>query len=332
MNYRLLGRTGVRVSPLCLGTMNFGGPTPDDEAVRIMHAALDAGINLFDTADVYHAGASETVVGKAIADRRDRIVLATKAHFPMGPGPNDGGNSRLHIIRACEASLRRLGTDHIDLYQIHRPTPEIPVDETLGALTDLVRAGKVRYIGCSTHPAWMVMEAIAVSERQGLARYVSEQPPYNLLDRRIENELVPLAQRYSLALLPWAPLAQGVLAGRYPAAADLPADSRAAREPGSIYAQRVTARGIEAGVRFAALAGERGVTPGQLALTWCKDQPAVTAPLVGPRTMAQLTDVLPVLDMALDDEARAACDAINPPGSVLVNFHNTAGWMKTAVG
>lgn len=332
MEYRLLGRTGVRVSPLCLGAMNLGGPTPDDEGIRMVHAAMDAGVNIIDTADVYHDGASEVAVGKALAGRRDRVVLATKVHGRTGPGPNDAGNSRLHILQACEASLRRLGTDYIDLYQVHRPSPEIPVDETLGALTDLVRAGKVRYIGCSTHPAWMVMEALAVSQQQGLVRYVSEQPPYNLLDRRIENELVPLARRYDLALLPWAPLAQGVLAGRYPRGVALPDDSRAARQPGSIYAERVTARGIEAGARFAELAAAHGRAPGHLALLWCKDQPGVTAPIVGPRTFAQLQDLLPVLEMSLTADERTACDAINGPGGVLVNFHNTAPWMKTPIG
>lgn len=331
MDYRLLGRTGVRVSPLCLGAMNFGAPTDADASIRIVYAALDAGINFVDTADVYNAGVSEEVVGRALEGRRDRVVLATKVHFRMGDGANDQGNSRLHVLRACDASLRRLRTDYIDLYQVHRPDPDVPVDETLGALTDLVRAGKVRYIGCSTHPAWMVMEALATSERLGLARYVSEQPPYNLLDRRIENELVPLAARYQLALLPWAPLAQGVLAGRYAADAAPPADSRAGRLPDSIYARRVTPRGVAAGQRFAALAREHGKTPGQLALLWCRDQPCVTSPIVGPRTMEQLTDLLPVLEMRLSDEERAACDAINPPGSVVTNFHNTAGWMKTVV-
>jgi len=329
MQHRLLGRTGVRVSPLCLGAMNFGGATPDAEAIRIIHAALDAGLNFVDTADVYNEGRSEEVVGRALAGRRDRVVLATKVHGKMGEGPNDEGVSRLHILKACDDSLRRLGTDYIDLYQVRRPVPEVAPDETLGALTDLVRAGKVRYIGCSTHPAWMVMEALAVSERFGLARYVSEQPPYNLLDRRIENELIPLALRHNLAILPWAPLAQGVLAGRYPAGAPLPADSRAAREAGTYYADRVTARGIEAGARFQALARESGRTPGQLALLWCKDQPAVTAPIVGPRTLAQIEDLLPVLEMTLTEAEREACDAINAPGSALVNFHNTAGWMKT---
>lgn len=331
MEYRLLGRTGVRVSPLCLGALNFGGPTPEAEAVRLVHAAVDAGVNMVDTANTYHGGESERVVGLAIRDRRSQVVLATKVHYRTGSGPNDGGNSRLHVLRACEDSLRRLGTDCIDLYQVHRPSPEVPVDETLGALTDLVRAGKVRYIGCSTHPAWMVMEALAASDRLGLARYVSEQPPYNLLDRRIENELVPLALRHQLALLPWAPLAQGLLAGRYADPGALPGDSRAARQPGSIYAQRVTPRGVEAGARFAALARGFGRTPGQLALLWCRDQPGVTAPIVGPRTMAHLQDVLPVLEATLSDDERAACDAINPPGGVIVNFHNTAPWMRTPI-
>jgi 1-deoxyxylulose-5-phosphate synthase len=331
MDYRLLGRTGVRVSPLCLGAMNFGGATDEPDAIRMVHAALDAGINFVDTADVYNAGDSERVVGKALSGRRDKVVLATKVHGRTGLGPNDQGNSRLHILRACEASLRRLGTDYIDLYQVHRPSPEIPVDETLGALTDLVRAGKVRYIGCSTHPAWMVMEALATSERLGLARYVSEQPPYNLLDRRIENELIPLAQRYGLAVLPWAPLAQGVLAGRYPSEGPFPSDSRAVRQPGqaNIYADRVTPRGIEVGRAFAAAAQSRGRTPGQLALLWCKDQPAVTAPIAGPRTAEQLAELLPVLEWSLSPDERLACDALVPPGGVVTNFHNTAPWMKT---
>jgi aryl-alcohol dehydrogenase-like predicted oxidoreductase len=331
MDYRWLGRTGVRVSPLCLGTMNFGGVTNEEDSIRIIHAALDAGINFIDTANVYNAGQSEIVVGKALRDRREKVVLATKVHGKVGDGPNDEGNSRLHILKACDDSLQRLQTDYIDLYQIHRPNMEIPVDETLSALTDLVREGKVRYIGCSTHPAWLVMEALAVSEQLHLARYVSEQPPYNLLDRRIENELIPLALRYHLAIIPWAPLAQGVLAGRYPAKQPLPADSRAERMKGGIYAERVTPRGIEAGARFAEIAKRVGKTPGQLALTWCKDQPGITAPIVGPRTIEQLRDVLPVLEMSLSAEERSACDEINPPGGALVNFHNTSGWLKTPI-
>jgi 1-deoxyxylulose-5-phosphate synthase len=331
VSYRLLGRTGVRVSSLCLGTLNFGGPTPDDAAARIVDACLDAGLNFIDTADSYHHGRSEETVGRLLAGRRDRVVLATKVHYRTGDGPNDEGNSRLHILRACDASLRRLRTDYIDLYQIHRPSPEIPIEETLGALTDLVRTGKVRYVGCSTHPAWMVMEALAVSGRDRLARYVSEQPPYNLLDRRIENELIPLALKHNLAILPWAPLAHGVLAGRYASADAPPADSRAAVQPDSIYSRRVTARGIEAGRAFATLARGHGLTPGQLALLWCKDQPGITSPVVGPRTLEQIQELLPVLGLSLTDQQRAGCDAVNPPGTALVNFHNTAGWVRTVI-
>jgi aryl-alcohol dehydrogenase-like predicted oxidoreductase len=314
--------------------MNFGGATDEADSIRIIQTALDAGINFIDTANVYNEGQSEVVVGKALKaspGNREKVFLATKVHGRMGDLPNAEGNSRLHITRAVEESLRRLNTDHIDLYQIHRPNPEIPVDETLGVLTDLVRAGKVLYIGCSTHPAWRVMEALATSERLGLARYVSEQPPYNLVDRRIENELIPLALQYHLAIIPWAPLAQGVLAGRYASDRPHPADSRAVRQAGSIYAERVKPRGILAGEKLATLAAEMGKTPGQLALTWVKDQPGVTAPIVGPRTLDQLTSLLPVLEMTLSEEERTACDQINPPGGVLTNFHNTSGWMKTPV-
>ena len=329
MEYRFLGRTGIKVSPLCLGALNFGGATDETTSITIIQAALEAGINLVDTANSYNSGQSEIVVGKALRGKRERVILASKVHFKTSDDPNDQGNSRRHILQACEDSLRRLNTDYIDLYQVHRPMMEIPVDETLGALTDLVRAGKVRYIGCTTHPAWMVMEALATSDRYGYARYISEQPPYNLLDRRIENELVPLALRYNLGLIPWAPLAQGVLAGRYTNVTEPPPDSRAARLPGSIYADRVTQQGIQAGKKFAQIARKYGHTPGQLALLWCKDQPGITAPTVGPRTREQLEELLPVLELSLSQEERQACDEINPPGGVIVNFHNTAGWMIT---
>jgi aryl-alcohol dehydrogenase-like predicted oxidoreductase len=331
MEYRLFSGTGVKVSPICLGAMNFGGVTNEDDSTRIIHAALDAGINFIDTANVYNAGNSEVVVGHALRGRRDKVFLATKAHGKMGDGPNDEGLSRLHLMRAVDESLKRLGTDYIDLYQMHRARPETAIDETLSALTDIVRSGKVRYVGCSTHPAWMVMEALAVSAQKNYVRYVSEQPPYNLLDRRIENELVPLALRYQLAIIPWAPIAQGVLAGRYKPNEPLDPTSRAARLATSIYAERVTQRGLEAGARFAEFAQKVGKTAGQLALLWCKDQPGITAPIYGPRTLEQLNDVLPVLNMTLSNEERAFCDELNPPGSVVVNFHNTAPWMKMKI-
>ncbi|MBK9713978.1 MAG: aldo/keto reductase [Kouleothrix sp.] len=332
MEYRTLGRTGVKIAPLGIGTLNFGNPTSEDEAGRIIGRALDAGISLIDTANSYNGGDSERMIGRLLAANgwRDRAVLATKVHFPVGPGPNERGNSRLHIIRACEDSLRRLQTDYVDLYQVHRPDPDVPVEETLGALTDLVRQGKVRYIGCSTHPAWRVMEALMASALNGHARYISEQPPYNLLDRRIENELVPLCQAHGLAILPWAPMAQGVLAGRYADASDRPDDSRAVRR-GGVYAERVTPRGIALARRFADLAQNAGMSAALLALLWVKDQPGITAPIFGPRTLEQLEQALPVLELRLSDKLRAACDALVPPGSAAVDFHNSAAWMKMRV-
>ncbi|OGO21201.1 MAG: aldo/keto reductase [Chloroflexi bacterium RBG_16_48_8] len=327
MDYRLLGRTGVKVSPLCLGTLNFGGSTPEAEGIRIIHKALDAGINFIDTANRYRGGESERIVGKALADgRRDKVVLATKFHGPMSEDPNDQGVSRRHIFQAVETSLRRLQTDWIDLYQIHRPIFEVPQDETLRALDDLVRQGKVRYIGSSSFPAWMVMEALAISERYNLARLVTEQPPYNLLDRRIENELVPLALRYNLGLIPWSPLANGILAGRYESADQLPEGSRASRA--GFIAERVTPRSLEAFRQFALVAQELGIPPAQLALVWLTHQPGVTAPIFGPRTEAHLDDVLPVLTMRLDPSVPERLDQIVPPGSAVADFHNSHGWMK----
>ena len=329
MEYRRLGRSGVKIAPMCLGTDNFANPTPEDEAKAMLNRALDAGINLIDTSNSYAQGESERIIGRALREngRRQQVLIATKVHYPTGPGPNDRGNGRLHIIRACEDSLQRLQTDHIDLYQLHRPDFEVPIEETLAALTDLVRAGKVRYIGSSTAPAWKVMEAIMVSELRGYVRFVSEQPPYNLLDRRIENELLPLAQAHGLGILPWSPLAMGILAGRYSDAANYPEKSRAELR-GGIYAERVTARGIEVGDAFVKLAQEMGISAAQLAVLWVKDQPGVTAPLIGPRTLEQLDHFLPVLEMSLSDEVRAACDALVPPGSAAANFHNSAPWMK----
>lgn len=333
MEYRVLGRTGVKVAPLCLGTDNLANPTPEAESSAMINRALEAGINLIDTSNSYAKGESERIIGRALAQngRRQQVLIATKAHYPTGPGPNERGNSRLHLIQACEDSLRRLQTDYIDLYQLHRPSFDIPVDETLGALTDLVRQGKVRYIGSSTAPAWKVMESLMVSEVRGYARFVSEQPPYNLLDRRIENELVPMCQAHGLGLLPWSPLAMGLLAGRYSDAASPPPDSRATLR-GGIYAERITARGIEVGRQFVELAQSRNMSAAQLAVLWVKDQPGVTAPLIGPRTLEQLEHFLPVLDMQLDDEIRAACDDLVPPGSAVANFHNSAPWMKMRLG
>jgi len=330
MEYRPLGRTGVMVSSLCLGVMNFGGVTNTEDSIAMIERALDAGINFIDTANVYNAGESEVVVGKALKanGKRDSIVLATKVNGAMGAGLNDRGISRYHIMKACEDSLRRLQTDHIDLYQLHRPVLDLPQDETLRALDDLVHAGKVLYIGSSTFPAWMVMECLAVSEKMNLARFVTEQPPYNLLDRRIENELVPLALKYGLGLLPWSPLAGGILAGRYDEG--IPEGSRATRS-GPFFTDRMTQRGIDIARQVGQMAKARGLTTAQFALLWCMVRPGVTAPIVGPRTMQHIEDFLPVMDQTLSAEELAKFDELVPSGNAVADFHNSNPWMKARI-
>ena len=333
MDYRRLGRSGVLVSPLCLGTMNFGGSTTEEDSFAIMQKAVDAGVNFFDTANVYNQGESERITGEFLKKKnlREKVVLATKVYSRVGDGPNDGGGTRYHIIKACEDSLRRLQTDHIDLYQLHRPPLTHPQDETLRALDDLIRAGKVRYIGCSTHPAWMVMEALSLSEKYGLNRYISEQPPYNLLDRRIENELVPLCQKYDLAIIPWSPLAMGVLAGRYTQTDNYPEGSRAKRWDNDAVKARVTQRGIDVGKAVEKMAKERGLTASQLSLLWIKDQPGITAPIIGPRTLAHLEDALVIMDKTLDDADRPLFDELVHPGTAVSDFHNSNDWMRARI-
>jgi len=333
MEYRLLGSSGVLVSPLCLGTMNFGGSTNEQDSFAIMQKAVESGINFFDTANVYTKGESERITGTFLKENhlREQVVLATKVFGRLGELPNEAGGTRYHIIKACEDSLQRLQTDHIDLYQLHRPPLTHPQDETLRAFDDLIRAGKVRYIGCSTHPAWMVMEALAISERYGLNRYISEQPPYNLLDRRIENELVPLCQKYGLAILPWSPLAMGILAGRYTQTGDYPEDSRAHLWDSSAVKARITQRGLEVGQAVSGMAQERGLTASQLSLLWIKDQPGVTAPILGPRTLAHLEDALGIMDKTFNEADRPLFDQLVHPGTAVSDFHNSNDWMKARI-
>ncbi len=331
MEYRVLGRTGVKVSPLCLGAMNFGGPTAEDESKQIMSCALEGGINFIDTANVYNAGESEAIVGRFLKEtgKRDQVVLATKVHGEAGSGPNERGNSRYHIRKACEDSLRRLQTDHIDLYQLHRPVMDMPQDETLRALDDLVRQGKVVYIGCSTFPAWKVMEGLATSEKMNLVRFVSEQPPYNLLDRRIENELVPLALQHNLAILPWSPLAGGILAGRYDEG--IPEGSRGARS-GAMFRDRLSEGGIQVARQVGEMARAKGLTTAQLALLWCMLQPGITSPIVGPRTLAHIESFLPVMDQSLSADDMNKFDELVHPGNAVADFHNSNPWMKAKIG
>jgi len=340
MEYRYLRRTGVKVSPLCLGTDCFMDPLPEKHCATILNAAVEAGINLIDTPDSYGEGEGEKVIGRILKESKTRnsVLLMTKCdhgqrkvgmtldEYVPEMGPNRNGSSRLNTMKACERSLRRFQTDYIDLYLIHRQDMAVHTEETLSALTDLVRQGKVRYVGCSTHPAWAVLEAVLLAEFKGYARFATEETPYNFLDRRIENELVPMAQRHGIGIFAWSPLAMGVLAGVYEKEDEYPDDSRAALR-GGFYADRVTKKGIEVGNKFAKLAKEAGLTPAQLGILWCKDQPGITAPLIGPETLEHLEDTLPVAEMTLDDSLREACDKLVPPGSSVANFHNTAGWM-----
>jgi aryl-alcohol dehydrogenase-like predicted oxidoreductase len=332
MEYRSLGRSGVMVSPLCLGAMNFGGPTNEADSFVIMKQALDSGINFIDTANVYNGGESERIVGKFIKEsgKRDQIVLATKVFSRVGEDPNEAGASRYHIIKACEDSLRRLQTDHIDLYQQHRPSLTIPQDESLHAYDDLIRSGKVLYIGSSTFPAWMIMEALSISEKNNLARFISEQPPYNLLDRRVENELIPLVLKYGLAILPWSPLAGGILAGRYSTQEEYPEGSRATRF-GTMFTERISGRAKEVTAEVIKLAKERGMTSSQFSLLWLKDQPGVTAPIMGPRTIDHLKDNLAILDKKFADEDRLLVDNLVHPGNAVADFFNSNEWMKARI-
>jgi aryl-alcohol dehydrogenase (NADP+) len=312
MQYRPLGKTGIKVTPYCLGAMMFGkGGNPDHEdSIRIIHKALDAGINFVDTADRYNAGESEEIVGKALIGRRDRIVLATKVHGPMGDDPNMQGNSRRWITRAVEDSLRRLQTDYIDLYQIHRPAPDTDIEETLSVLTDLMRAGKVRAIGSSTFPVSEIVEAQWVAERRGLNRFRTEQPPYSILDRAIERDMLPTCQRYGMGVLVWSPLSKGLLTGRYRKGQPMPDSLRAKRMP----RQMSDERSLDAVEALLPLAAEAGLSLTHLALAFVMAHPVVTAAIIGPRTMAHLDDLLAGMQVRLSDALLDRIDEIAPPG------------------
>ena len=323
MDYRTLGTTGTKVTPLCLGAMMFGawGNTDHDDSIRIIHRALDAGINFIDTADVYSRGESEQIVGKALAGgRRDNVVLATKVHGTMGDGsggdPNLQGNSRRWIIKEVEDSLRRLNTDWIDLYQIHRPEADTDIDETLGALTDLVHAGKVRYIGSSTFPASQIVEAQWVAQQRGRERFVCEQPPYSMLVREIEKDMLPTARRHRMGVIPWSPLAGGWLSGRYRKGQEIPTSTRAERIPGrydlSTPENQVKLDKADA---LGQLADEAGITLIEMAIAFVIRHPAVTSAIIGPRTIEHLESQLAAADVVLSDDVLDRIDEIVPPGT-----------------
>jgi len=332
MEYRTLGRTGLKVSPLCLGAMMFGsfGNPDHDDSIRIIHAALDAGINFVDTADIYSFGESEEIVGKALAQtKRHRMVLATKVHGQMGRDPNAQGNSRRWVMTECDNSLRRLGVDYIDLYQIHRPSPDTDIDETLGALTDLVRAGKVRYFGSSTFPANEIVEAQWVSERRARERFVTEQPPYSMLVRGIERDVLPTCQKYGMGVLSWSPLAGGWLSGAFGPGREN-TSRRATVIPDRYDLENAGNRlKVEAVGKLLELADQAGLSLIELALGFVLEHPGVTCPIIGPRTMEHLASQLPALELRLAPDVLDRIDEIVPPGTDL-NVTDV-GWVPAAV-
>jgi aryl-alcohol dehydrogenase-like predicted oxidoreductase len=311
VRYRPLGRTGVMVSEISLGTVNFGprGNPDAAECTAMVHRALDAGVNLIDTADIYSQGLAEEIVGAALRGRRDGVLLATKVHGRTGSGPNDRGSSRLHIMRAVEASLRRLQTDWIDLYQLHLPDAVTPIEETLRALDDLQKQGKVRYIGTSNFSAWQLVEALWASEREGLVRISSEQPEYSLLARHMEQEVLPACRRFGLAVLPWSPLKGGELGGQYRLGEPLPEGSRRARN-GTDTASEDWRTRMTAVDALRRISEQAGLPLSQFSLLWVMRQEGITSPIVGPRTMRQLEDCLAVADQELDEELEARARAV----------------------
>jgi aryl-alcohol dehydrogenase-like predicted oxidoreductase len=328
MRYRQLGASGLRVSVLTMGTMTFGGTggfasvgsTGLDGARRQLDRCLEAGINLVDTADVYSDGLSEEIVGEALQGRRDDVLVATKARMPMGDGPNDAGLSRHHLVTACEASLRRLRTDHVDLYQVHEWDGQTPLDETLQALDDLVHAGKVRYVGCSNYAGWQLMKALGVAERRGLTRFVSQQIHYTLQAREAEYELVPIAIDQGIGVLVWSPLAAGLLSGKYRRGEPGPAGSRLlsgwdeppVRDQGKLY---------DIVDVVVAVAKDRGVSPAQVALAWLLERPAVTSLVIGARTDEQLADNLGAADLALSQEELTRLEEVSRPPLLYPYWH-----------
>ena len=332
MDHRELGRTGVQVSPLCLGAMMFGawGNTDHEDSIRIIHAALDAGINFIDTADVYSAGESEEIVGKALAGRREDVVLATKFHGTMGDDPNRRGNSRRWIFQEIESSLTRLKTDWIDLYQVHRPETDTDIEETLGALSDLVHQGKIRYLGSSTFPPSQVIEAQWAARDRGLERFVCEQPPYSLLVRGVEDDLLPTAERHGMGVIPWSPLAGGWLSGGWRKGQGPPRSTRAQRLPARYdLSLPANQRKLDAADALALLAEETGISLIHLAIAFVIRHPAVTAAIIGPRTMEQLESQLGASEVKLSADVLDRIDEIVPPATNV----NPAdgGWQNPAL-
>ena len=323
MEYRTLGRSSLKVSPLCLGCMTFGNQTDEDESIRITHAAMDAGINFLDNANYYGKGVAEEILGKALAQngKRDEAVLATKVASPMSARPNDVGSSRYHIMQHCDQSLKRLKTDRIDLYYLHWMDLETPLEESMRALDDLVRQGKVIYTGCSKFaPAWLV-EALALCDRHGWVKFIAEQPPYSLVDRTIENELTWTCLRHGVGIIPWGPLGTGILSGKYQKQAEEHPDRRFKK-----WNERLTPESIERADALKPLAEEKGCTLAEMSLAWVRDQPGVTAPAIGVRTMEHLTSALRSLEVTFTAEELERINKIAPPGSAVSDYYDGNVW------
>ena len=314
MKYRLLGRTGLQVSEICLGTIMFGGRTDEAHSIEIISKAIDSGINFIDTADIYNAGMSEEITGRAIADRRDQVILATKGRNPMGEGVNDKGTSRGYLMRALEESLRRLGTDHIDLYYVHSPDYDTPMEETLRALDDMVRSGKVRYIACSNFRAWYLALALGISDKNGLERFSCLQPRYNIVNRDIEVEVLPLCRDQQLGVVSYSGLARGILTGKYATFGEYPEGSRASLDDPRMVQAELREASIVVSQQIKEHCDGRGTPCSHFALAWCLANPILTSVIIGPRTMEQFDDNLGCLDVEWTDEDEAVVDALVPPG------------------
>ena len=314
MKYRLLGRTGLQVSEICLGTMMFGGRTDEAHSIEIISKAIGSGINFIDTADIYNAGMSEEITGRAIADRRDQVVLATKGRNPLGEGVNDKGTSRGYLMRALEESLRRLGTDHIDLYYVHSPDYDTPMEETLRALDDMVRSGKVRYIACSNFRAWYLALALGISDKNGLERFSCLQPLYNIVNRDIEVEVLPLCRDQQLGVVSYSGLARGILTGKYATFGEYPEGSRASLDDPRMVQAELREASIVVSQQIKEHCDGRGTPCSHFALAWCLANPILTSVIIGPRTMEQFDDNLGCLDVEWTDEDEAVVDALVPPG------------------